>query len=74
VATTTCGNATTILPPYGGAPYFPNEDASASDGPNEAAADAGDSSMTTGPTDSSSAPDVPMGFSILYGAAIIPDE
>jgi hypothetical protein len=26
------------------------------------------------PTDSSSAADAPMGFSILYGAAVIPDE
>jgi hypothetical protein len=56
VATTACSPA----PPYGTNPYVPNEtgDASASDGPSEVAADAGDASTTSEPTDSSSTADV----------------
>jgi hypothetical protein len=71
---------------------IPIEDASASDGPSEVAADATDASTSetapsvadgsidatdasapTGPTDSSSAADVPMAVP-LYGAAMLLDE
>jgi len=60
---------------YGGSPVpIETEDASANDGPTDAAPDAGDASATTVPTDSSPTADVPMAFGILYGAAVIPDE
>jgi hypothetical protein len=56
VATTACSASM-----YGGPPGgygVETEDASASDGPSEAAPDAGDASATTVPTDSSSAAEV----------------
>jgi hypothetical protein len=50
---------------------FETEDANASDGPSAAAPDAADASAATGPTDSSSAADVPMAVP-FYGAAMPP--
>jgi hypothetical protein len=69
-AATACSSSS-----YGGAPCpcIPEiEDSSAADAPSEAA-DAADAS-TTPPADSSSYADARLGFGILYGAAIIPDE
>jgi hypothetical protein len=65
VAGTNCGGNITTYPPYGLAAYIP-EDSSASDGPSEAASDAGDSSATTVPIDSSSVPDVL--WAAMYGS------
>jgi hypothetical protein len=67
VATTDCAPA----PPYGTLPAGPppTEDSSVSDGPSVDAADAGDASTTTGPTDSSSAADVPTAVALYGGIA-----
>lgn len=73
VATTDCASSSPVFtPPYGGFPA-PIEDSSASNVPAEAAPDAGDASAATGPTDSSSALDVPM-MAASYGSIFSPDE
>ena len=75
VATTDCSSSPTLGVMYG-CP-IPNcgietQDASASDGPSEAEADAGDASPPSEPTDSSSAADGLMGEPV-YGSPV-PDE
>jgi hypothetical protein len=50
---------------------FETEDASASDSPGEAAPEAADASTTAVPTDSSSAPDVPISVQPPYGSPVI---
>jgi hypothetical protein len=73
VATTDCGNGTTIQPPYG-APCTPPctmepEDSGASDGPSGSVTDARDASTTSEPTDASSAPDAPSAGALYGGIA-----
>lgn len=67
VATTNCAPA----PPYGTIPGgpIPTEDASASDGRSVEAADAGEASTTSEPTDSSTAADVPTAVALYGGIA-----
>jgi hypothetical protein len=65
VASTDCSSGMAL---YGGA-VVPLEDAGASDALSDAATDAGNSGATAGPTDSSSAADVPSAVALYGGIA-----